>query len=152
MDYKQLYNLEDDTLLTLYPSILRMEVKSEFVQNYQLDAISFTIIFLLCATKPAIVTYKELIEILAKIGVSLNNSRDLEYFIHSLQKRLSTYRVKNLIIHIKRKGYGISRDWVDPIEAKKRRRLIQYVKKIYSLVNTSSINLDITNSFEILPK
>lgn len=145
MEYKQLYNVDDDILITLYPGILRLEVKSEFVQNYQLDAVSFTVIFLLCASKPELVTYKELIEILASIGVPLNNTKELENFIHALQNKLSTYRVRHFIIHVKKRGYGISKNWVDPIEAKKKtRRLINYVKKIYSLVNTSTKH----NSFD----
>lgn len=141
MEYKQLYNVDDDVLITLYPSVLRLEVKGEFVQNYQLDAVSFTIIFLLCASRPVLVTYKELIEILQSVGIPLKNNKELEYFIYTLQKKLTTYKVKNFIIQVKKKGYGISKNWVDPIEAKKKnRRLMHYVKKIYSLVNTSANN------------
>ncbi len=141
MEYKQLYNVDDDVLITLYPSVLRLEVKGDFVQNYQLDAVSFTIIFLLCASRPDLVTYKELIEILRSVGIPLDNAKELDSFIHILQKKLSSYRVKHFIVHVKKKGYGISKNWVDPIEAKKRtRRLMHYVKKIYSLVNTSTNN------------
>jgi DNA-binding winged helix-turn-helix (wHTH) protein len=141
MEYKQLYNVDDDVLITLYPSVLRLEVKGEFVQNYQLDAVSFTIIFLLCASRPDLVTYRELIEILQSVGIPLDNNKELEQFIYTLQKRLSTYKVRNFIAHVKKKGYGISKNWVDPIEAKRKtRRLLHYVKKIYSLVNTSTNN------------
>lgn len=143
MEYKQLYNLEDDTLITLYPSLLRLEVKGEFVHNYQLDAVSFTIIFLLCASRPEFVTDKELKEILGSIGVTMHNAKDLERFTLALQRKLNSYKVKNFIIHIKRKGYGISKLWVDPINAKKKpKKFMTYIKKIYGLVNTSSSNIE----------
>ena len=141
MEYKQLYNVDDDVLITLYPSVLRLEVKGDFVQNYQLDAVSFTIIFLLCASRPDLVSYRELIEILQSVGIPLDNAKELDSFIQILQKKLSSYRVKHFIVHVKKRGYGISKNWVDPIEAKKKtRRLMHYVKKIYSLVNTSTNN------------
>ena len=131
MGNKQLYNIETDTLVTLYRKNMILEVKHDFTQIYHLKKTEFAIIYLLAISHPHIVNYKDFLHVLESLGEDILLIKQLDKLISVLKKELKSYGVKDFIIKVKRTGYAISNKWVVPSspEAKSGQHFLKFVKK-----------------------
>jgi len=129
---KRLYNIETDTLITLYPKSMVIEVKRDFIQSYHLNKTDFTILYLLVILHPGIVTYQDFFYAFSKAGIDISSNKDIDKIIIKLRKELRSYKVKNFIIKIKKTGYAISNKWIEPSEAteiKRKQKFLKVIKK-----------------------
>lgn len=136
MKCKQLYNINKDVLISLYPKDLVLEVKKDFSTAYHLDKTNFTILYALAISHPHVVTYEEISKILDSVDIELKEFDELNKQVQFLKKELTTFGVNKLIISIKGIGYAISNKWVEPnsiTHKAPRRNFLNSFRKIYGL-------------------
>jgi DNA-binding winged helix-turn-helix (wHTH) protein len=137
MNTKQLYHMASDTLITLHPKGMIVEVKSEFTLCYRMEKMPFSILFLLAISHPHIVTYKEISEVLESVNIELKDVDKIDKAIKVLKKELKSYGIKKLIIVVRGVGYAISNEWVEPQSLRanfKKGQITNYIKKLCGLV------------------
>lgn len=133
MDCKQLYHMDTDTLISLYPKGMILEVKKSYVTTYRMEKTKFAILLLLTISHPHVVTYQEVSEVLETVDIKIVDINKLSKKVKSLQKELKSYGIKNLIITIKGVGYAISNKWIEPIgipTRKKNNAFMKYIRKL----------------------
>jgi DNA-binding winged helix-turn-helix (wHTH) protein len=130
---KQLYNLETHVLISLYHKTQSIEVRHQFSQTYFLNTKEFAVLFLLALSHPKIVSYMEVIKALNVYGIKIKDEKDLKSIVNKLKITLLSFKVTNLIIHIRKTGYVISNKWVEPTEYEDKRlfnKILKYFKKL----------------------
>lgn len=133
MKCKQLYHIDSNTLISLYPKGMILEVKKDFSITYRMQKSKFAILLLLAISHPHIVTYQEVSEILESVDIKVNDVSKLDKEIRKLKKELKSYNVRNLVISIKGVGYAISNKWVEPIGIttnKREKGFMDYIRKL----------------------
>lgn len=133
MDCKQLYHMDTNTLISLYPKGMILEIKRDYVTTYRLEKTKFAILLLLTISHPHVVTYQEISEVLESVDINITEISKLNKKVKGLQKELKSYGVKNLIITIKGIGYAISNKWIEPIgipTRKKSNAFMRYIRKL----------------------
>jgi hypothetical protein len=141
VDNKQLYNIETDTLITLYPKPMVLEVKQDFIQTYHLDKFNFTVIYLLAVSRPNIVTYQDFFHAFNKIDIDIKSQKPLDLLIIKLKKELKDYSIKDFIIKIKKTGYTISNKWVEPCSMMQSKRNQKFLKIMQRLIPAFGIRV-----------
>lgn len=134
MKCKQLYNVNKDILISLYPKDLVLEVKKDFATAYHLDKTNFTILYALAISHPHVVTYEEISKILDSVDIELKEFTLITKQLQLLKKELMSYGINNLIISIRGVGYAISNKWVEPnsiTHKQVRRSFSSMFRKIY---------------------
>jgi tetrahydromethanopterin S-methyltransferase subunit A len=140
MEVKQLYHIDNDTLISMYPKGMILEVKKEYTLTYRMDKLPFAILFLLSISHPHIVTYEEISDILESIDIELKDVDKINKKVVRLRKELKSYGVKHLIVSVKGVGYAISNKWVEPQSLKacfKNSQVSNYIKRLCGLVTRS---------------
>jgi DNA-binding winged helix-turn-helix (wHTH) protein len=136
MSSKQLYHIETNTLIILYPKGMILEVRCRHNAIYNMDKTAFSILYLLCISHPHLVKYDEILEILESIQITDMDVTKLDKEVTKLKKYLKKCGVKNLIINIKGMGYTISNSWVEPGAIRNKttkNKFSTYFKKIWKV-------------------
>ena len=135
MECKQLYNIDTNTLIILYPKGMILEVRDSFIHAYPMEKERFTVLYLLGVSYPHVVTYTEIIDILSSVDIEIETKK-LKLLVKDLKKELRGYNVRNLIVSIKKTGYAISNKWVEPnsVHERKDNKLINYVRRMCGIV------------------
>lgn len=140
MEVKQLYHIDSDTLISMYPRGMILEVKKGYTLTYRMEKRPFSILFLLSISHPHVVTYEEISDILDSIGIELKDVDKINKKVIKLKKELKSYGVKNLIVSVKGVGYAISNKWVEPQSLRacfKNNQVTNYIKRLCGLVTRS---------------
>jgi len=140
MRNKSLYHIDTDTLITLNPKGMILEVKREFSLTFRLDKTRFTALYLLCISHPHVVSYTEITDIMETVDIDLKSKKDINTVIKELKTELKSYQVKNLIIGIRGTGFAISNKWVEPTDIRsvsRRKILMNYIRKLCAQVTCS---------------
>lgn len=111
-----LVNIEDETLISLDPKGLVLEVKESFSHVHYLSKEHFAFLYFLAQSRPHAVHYKQLKEIFDVIDVHFENRKMLDKDISNFKRELRSYGVRNLVEKVKKVGYCISNKWVSPEE------------------------------------
>lgn len=111
-----LINIETDTLISLYPKGMVLEVKNSFVQRYYLSKERFVFLYFLVQYRPHAVNYKELTSIFESVDKHFLHRKDMDKSILALKKELKSYGVSDFIVKVKKVGYCVSNKWVPPQE------------------------------------
>jgi len=133
MRNKSLYHIDTDTLITLNPKGMILEVKKEFSLTFRLDKTKFTVLYLLCISHPHVVSYAEITEILETVDIELKSKKSINTLIKDLRAELKSYQIRNLIINIRGTGFAISNKWVEPTDVRsvsRRRIFMNYIRKL----------------------
>lgn len=135
MECKQLYNIDTNTLISLYPRAMILEVRDSFIHSYPMEKERFTVLYLLSVSHPHVVTYAEIIDILTSVDIEVETKK-LKLLVKTLKQELRNYGVRNLIVSIKNTGYAISNKWVEPnsVYERKDNKLINYVRRMCGIV------------------
>lgn len=137
MEFKQLYNIETDILITLHRKGMILEVRSAFTQTHRLDKLNFTILFLLAISHPYMVSYEEIIQVLEAVNINtIQKHKDVDSKISNLKKDLHKLGIKNLVIKYKKIGFAISNKWIEPGQINTNptdRKFLQYFKRLWGL-------------------
>ncbi len=131
MESKQLYSLETNTLLTLHPKTLTIEVRQQFSQLYYLETNEFAVLYLLAECRPRVRTYSDIISSLPNIEIA--SKKELMAGMTKLRSKLLSFKVKNLIVHARGKGYAISDKWLEPAECEDNKmfnNILKYFKRL----------------------
>lgn len=114
MNSISLYNLEDNTLITLHPKGLKLEVKKQHCKCYNLSELDFSIIYLLVLSRPNVVRFTHFQEVLRLSDFESFTKRNLQKNLSRIKRELKLLGINKFIINVKTVGYSISNIWVDP--------------------------------------
>lgn len=140
MHNKSLYHIDTDTLINLNPKGMILEVKRDFSLTYKMEKTKFTVLYLLCISHPHIVSYEEITEILETVDIELKGKGAINTVVKELKAELRSYKVRNLIINIRKQGFAISNKWVEPTDVtsrSQRRSFMNYIRKLCAQVTCS---------------
>lgn len=138
MRCKSLYHIDTDTLITLNPKGMILEVKSGYTIDCRMEKTKFTVLYLLCISHPHVVSYEEITDILETVDIELKKKSGINAVIKELRAELKSYKVKNLISTIRGTGFVISNKWVEPTDAgsvSRRQILMNYIRKLCAQVS-----------------
>ncbi|MCE2993342.1 MAG: helix-turn-helix domain-containing protein [Alphaproteobacteria bacterium] len=111
-----LVNIEDETLISLDPKGMILEVRKSFSHTHYLSKERFAFLYFLAESRPHAVHYKQLKEIFDMIGVHFESRKMLDKEISNLKRELKSFGVHNLVVKVKKVGYCLSNKWISPEE------------------------------------
>jgi len=140
MKTKQLYHINSDTLISLSPKGMILDVRQKYSITYRMKKVPFSMLFLLAISHPHVCTYKEISEVLSSVDIDLSDVKQINKCIKELKADLKSYGVKKIIVNVKGVGYAISNEWVEPQSLKtnfKTNNIQEYIKKLCGVVTSS---------------
>lgn len=128
MECRQLYNIEDDTLVTFHPKKLCLEVKNNFSQCYFLDREAFAVLYYLVISYPHPSSHKDIKEMLEDLDIEYPGNVKFDKYMQLLKRLLLAYGIKDMITYVKGYGYAINNKWVPPENHTKKQRKERHLR------------------------
>jgi DNA-binding response OmpR family regulator len=119
-----------------------LEVRQSFSHTHPLAKDKFIILYTLFLSHPHMLTYGEILDVLATVDLDIRKVTELKKLVKALKLELQLYGVNKLIISIKNNGYAISNKWVEPdkIKEPKDSKLLNYVRRMCGIAANMANN------------